>query len=140
MFENLTIILLTALLAFFFLASLGLYLQKRTALVHAMAQWDEELLVRQLEGIGIICKTVSVNVASLGAGAIGTGTVAVTNLTPAHKCFVQTAAALSVAIAITGGRCAAAGTLTVDATNPSAGTLDAAAVNMNLLAIPGDLN
>jgi hypothetical protein len=128
-------------LAILFLAGFTyLYIQVRTPLVHAMAQFDEELIVRQLEGVGIICKVVSVNIASIATGALGVGTAAVTGLTPAHRCFVSAQAALSVAIAITGARCAATGVLTVDASNPSAGTLDAAAVNFALLAIPGDLN
>lgn len=108
-------------------------------LLHAAA-FDDEDATKWLESIGIICKTVSVNVASMAAGASGVGTVAVTGLTPAHRCIVQSQAALSVAIALVGAACATAGTLTVHATNPSAGVLDAAAVNMTLIAIPGDLN
>lgn len=132
--------MLAALTLFFALSATGLYLKHRERIVYAMAQFDDEPLTRQLEGLGFICKTVSVNIASMAAGASGVGTVAVVGLTPNHRCIVQTQAALSVAIAVNGARCAAAGTLTVDATNPSAGTLDAAALNCTLWAIPGDLN
>lgn len=104
------------------------------------AQFDNEVTTLLLEAIGIICKVVSVNVASIGATAVGVGTVAVTGLTPAHRCFISSAAAPSVAVAVVGGRCATAGTLTIDAVNASAGALDLAVQNFNLLAIPGDLN
>lgn len=104
------------------------------------AQFDEEVGTKQLEAIGIICKQVTVNVASIGATAVGVGTVAVAGLTPQHRCFVSSAAAPSVSVAVVGARCAAAGTLTIDAVNPSAGTLDLASQVFNLLAIPGDLN
>lgn len=108
--------------------------------LHFMAQFDDELVTKQLESLGIICKTVAVNAASLNATSVGVGTVAVAGLTPSHKCFISSAAAPSVAVAVVGARCAAAGTLTVDFVNPSAGTLDLASQNFNLLAIPGELN
>src|SRR5882672_2343842 len=79
------------------------------------AQFDSEVVTQLLESIGIICKSVSVNVASIGTGASGVGTVAVTGLTPQHRCFVSMNGAASAAIAIVGARCATAGTLTVDA-------------------------
>jgi hypothetical protein len=103
-------------------------------------QFDNDAATLLLESIGIICKVVNVNVASIGATSVGVGTVAVTGLTPSHRCFVSSAAAPSVSVAVVGGRCATAGTLTIDAVNPSAGALDLAAQNFNLLAIPGDLN
>lgn len=108
--------------------------------VQFMAQFDDDLVTRQLESIGIICKTVTVDGASLTTGAVGTGTVAVAGLTPAHRCLVMGSAAPSVAVAVFGARCAAAGTLTVDFVNPSAGTLNIASQTFTLLAIPGDLN
>lgn len=104
------------------------------------AQFDDNDQVRQLEAIGIICKTVTVNAASLGTGAVGVGTVAVTGLTPQHRCIVMGSAAPSVAVPVFGARCATPGTLTVDFVNPSAGTLDLASQTFTLLAIPGDLN
>lgn len=102
--------------------------------------FDDDFAVKLLEGAGFICKTVSVNAPSMATGTINQGTVAVAGLTPAHRCLVLGAAAPSVAVAVFGARCAAAGTLTVDFVNPTAGTLDAAAQNFTLLAIPGDLN
>jgi len=105
-----------------------------------MAQFDDADQTRQLEGIGIICKTVSLNPASIGAVGVGTATVAVPGLQPSHRCFVMGSAAPSVAVAVFGARCATPGTLTVDFTNASAGALDLAVQNFTLLAIPGDLN
>lgn len=105
-----------------------------------MALLDTDVVFLGLKALGTILKTVSLNPGSIAAGAAGTATVAVTGLTPQHKCIVQSAGALSVAVAITGARCAAAGTLTVDFVNPSAGALDAAAFNATLLAIPADIN
>lgn len=104
------------------------------------AQFDDETVTKWLESIGIICKVVSINAPSMGTGTSNTATVAVTGLTPQHRCFVSAAAALSVAVSPVGGHCTTPGTLVVDFVNASAGTLDAAAVNFNLFAVPGDLN
>jgi len=105
-----------------------------------MAAFDHDDLVRQLEAIGVICKTVTVNPGSINATSVGTGTVAVAGLTPAHRCLVLGSAAPSVAVCVFGARCAAAGTLTVDFVNPSAGALDLASQTFTLFAIPGDIN
>lgn len=104
------------------------------------APFDSDVFFQGLKALGVIVKTVSINPPSIATGAIGQGTVAVAGLTPAHKCIVMGAAAPSVAVAPFGARCAAAGTLTVDFVNPSAGTLDAAVQNFTLLAFPVDIN
>jgi hypothetical protein len=102
-------------------------------------QFESENLTSQLRAIGIICRQISVNGASMAAGAVGVGTVAVPGLTPQHRCFVSAANALSGAVAVTGARVATSGTLTVDFANPTAGVLDPAAALFNLFAVPGDI-
>lgn len=147
--QNIFTAVLAMLVAFFALAATGFYLrgrkQSRTrgwslSSVLAALSWDDEDQVRQLEAIGLICKTVSINAPNINAGAIGQGTVAVAGLTPQHRCVVLGAAAPSAAVGVFGARCAAAGTLTVDFFNASAGALDLAVQNFTLFAIPGDLN
>lgn len=105
-----------------------------------MAQFDYENQTRQLEAIGLMCKTVSLNPGSIGAAGVGTATAAVSGLTPAHRCFVAGAGVPSGAVGIFGARCVTPGTLTVDFFNGSAGAIDLSAVNCTLFAIPGDLN
>ena len=110
-------------------------------LVLPMAAFDHEPVTRQLEGIGIMCKSVTIDVASIPAEDVGVATVAVAGLTPQHRCFVQFSSEPSGAIAVTGAKCADAGTLTVYLVNPNgADAVDLASATFTLFAIPGDLN
>lgn len=108
-----------------------------------MPQFDTFDTVRQLEAVGLICKTVTINFGSIPAApaGVGTGTVAVAGLTPQHRCFVQGSALPAPGnLSIFGARCVTPGTLTVDVTNGSAAPVDLASQTFTLFAIPGDLN
>jgi hypothetical protein len=108
-----------------------------TDTLHAAFDFDQGVLL--LKATGMIVRTVSGNPGSIASGAAGTATANVTGLTPAHKCWAAGAGAFSVAVAVTGARCVAPGVVTIDFVNASAGALDLAATNFNILAIPGDI-
>lgn len=105
-----------------------------------MAAFDDDLTTKMLESIGIICKTISANPASIAAGAEGTIDVDVDGVLPAHKLFVTLAADVTVGLYLRSAVCSTPGTVTLTFANHSAGAIDEAAHNVNLLAIPGELN
>lgn len=105
-----------------------------------MAHFDHFDQTRQLEALGLICKVVSVNPASINAGAEGTATANVAGLQPSHRIFATIQADVTVGLYLRGARCVTPGVATFDYANHSAGAIDEAAHNVAILAVPGDLN
>lgn len=105
-----------------------------------MPQFDTENVVKWLEAVGFICKTVSSNPGSIGAGAEGTITVTVTGAQVGAKVFATLAADVTVGLYLRSAHVSAVNTVTLTYANHSGGSIDEAAHNVQLLIIPGDLN
>lgn len=99
--------------------------------------YNQTLAQQLMNSLGFIQADVAIDAPSMTAVTTNTATVAVAGLTPAHRCiFTLRAAPSSGGVVVAGAYCAAAGTLTVQFSNPSAGTVDLSSVNGHLLAFP----
>jgi hypothetical protein len=104
------------------------------------AQFDEEYGTKLLEATGLVCKRVSVNPGSLAAGAEGSITATVSGVKVGDRVFASLEDDVTVGLYLRSVKVTAVNTLTFYYANHSAGTIDEAAHNVNVLVIPGDLN
>lgn len=105
-----------------------------------MAQFDTENVVKWLEAVGFIAKTVSANPGSIASGAEGTTTVTVAGAQVGSKVFATLGADVTVGLLLRSAHVSAVNTVTLTYVNTSGGSIDEAAHNVQLLLIPGDLN
>ncbi|MCC6989951.1 MAG: hypothetical protein IT181_13180 [Acidobacteria bacterium] len=101
---------------------------------------DDMLGTKFLESAGFICKTVSVNPASIAAGAEGTATATVTGAQIGMRIFATLGADVTVGLYLRGARVTAVNTVTFDYANHSGGAIDEAAHSVHVLLLPADLN
>jgi len=105
-----------------------------------MPQFDTENVVKWLEAIGFICKTVSVDPGNITAGAEGTATATVAGAQIGSKVFATLGADVTVGLYLRGARVTAVNTVTFDYVNHSGGAINEDAHNVQILIVPGDLN
>lgn len=105
-----------------------------------MPQFDTEAVTRQLEAIGLVCKRVSVNPGSIGAGAEGTITAAVAGAQIGARVFATLEDDVTVGLFLRSAKVTAVNVVTFTYANTSGGSIDEAAHNVNVLLVPGDLN
>jgi hypothetical protein len=105
-----------------------------------MPQFDTENVVKWLEAIGFICKTLSVNPGAIASGAEGTITATVVGAQVGSKVFATLGSDVTVGLYLRGARVTAVNTITFDYANHSGGSIDEAAHNVQVLIVPGDLN
>lgn len=105
-----------------------------------MGQFDTEDQVKRLEGVGFICKSVSVNPGSIASGAEGTATATVTGARVGDRVFATLGADVTVGLYLRSAYVSAVNTLTFHYANTSGGAIDEAAHAVSVLLVPGDLN
>lgn len=105
-----------------------------------MPQFDTEVVTRQLEAIGLVCKRLSVNPPSIAAGAEGTIAVACAGAQIGMRVFATMESDVTVGLYLRGARVTAVNVVTFDYANTSGGAIDEAAHSVNVLLFPGDLN
>ncbi len=92
---------------------------------------------RNLDRGHFIEATVSVNPASIAAGAVGTTDVTVTGLTTSHRVVATPQGGLGAGLAVNGVSIPSNGTLRIHLYNPTAGAVDGGAVTWAVFAWQG---